>query len=78
MEYYGKFVHTLVRIQQISLMIRLDLCYENWRLVTQNISPTFPGFRGTKCCVQCIDSHPHKPIFYPCNYYDGSNVIKLT
>ena len=23
-------------------------------------------------------SHPHKPIFYPSNYYDGSNVISLT
>ena len=23
-------------------------------------------------------SHPHTPIFYPFNYYDGSNVIRLT
>ena len=40
--------------------------------------PTFPGFQGIKRCVQYLDSHPHKPIFYPSNYYGGSNFIRLT
>ena len=25
-----------------------------------------------------MDSHPHKPIFYPSNSYDGSNFVRLT
>ena len=24
-----------------------------------------------------MGSHPHKSIFYPSNYYDGSNVIRI-
>ena len=34
--------------------------------------------KGFKICVQYLDIHPHKPIFYPYNYYDGSNIIRLT
>ena len=37
-----------------------------------------PGLQGLKCCIKYLASHPHKPIVYPSNYYDGSNVIKLT
>ena len=37
-----------------------------------------PDFQGINLCVQYLASHPHKPIFYPYNYYDGSNVIILT
>ena len=36
------------------------------------------GFQGITLCIQYLDSNPHKPIFYPYNYYDGSNVIRLT
>ena len=78
MEYHGKFGHTLGRIQHIALMSKIDLCYATCRLETQTVAPTLPGFQGIKRCVQYLASHPHKPIFYPFNSYDGSNVIKLT
>ena len=78
MEYHGKFVHTLVSIQHISLMSRTNLCYATCCLATQTVAPNLPGFQGIKRCVQYLDSHPHKPIFYPSNSYDGSNVIRLT
>ena len=41
------------------------------------MAPTLPGFQGIKRCVQCLDSHPHKPIFYPFNSYDRSNFIRI-
>ena len=78
MEYHGKFGHTIGRIHHIALMSRIEMCYANWRLATQNVAPTLHGFQGIKRCVQYLDSHPHKPIFYPSNYYDGSNVIIIT
>ena len=78
MEYHGKFGHTIRRIQHIAIMIRIDICYETYRLATQTVAPTLPGFQGTKRCFQYLASHPHKPIFYPYNSYDGSNVIILT
>ena len=37
-----------------------------------------PGFQGIRRCVQYLASHPHKHIFYLSNFYDGSNVIRLT
>ena len=39
---------------------------------------TLPGFQGIKRCVKYLASHPHKPIFYPSDSYDRSNVIRLT
>ena len=78
MEYHGKFGHTLGRIQHIDLMSRIDLFYATCRLATQTVAPTLPGFQGIKQCVQYLYSHPHKPIFYPSNSYDGSNFIRLT
>ena len=42
------------------------------------MAPTLPGFQEFKRYVQYMDSHPHTPIFNPSNYYDGSNVIRLT
>ena len=77
MEYNGNFVHTLVRIQHISLMSIIDICYATCCLATQTVASTLPGFQGIKCCVQYLYSHPHKPIFYPSNYYYGSNFISL-
>ena len=59
-------------------MIIIDLCYATYCLANKNVSPTLPGFQVIKECVQYLASHPHKPIFYPYNYYDGSNVIRLT
>ena len=63
MEYHGKFGHTLGRIKHISLMNRIYLCYENFRLATQNVAPNLPSFQVIKRCVQYLASHPHKPIF---------------
>ena len=59
-------------------MSRIDIFYATCWLLTQNVSPTIPGFQVIKRCVQCLGSHPHKPIFYPSNSYYGSNVIILT
>ena len=44
---------------------------------TQTVAPTIPGFQGLNICIQYLDSHPHKPIFYPSNYYHGSNLTRL-
>ena len=78
MEYHGKFGHTLGRIQHISLISRIDLCYSTCRLATQTVAPTLPGFQVIKRCVQYLAIHTHKPIFYPSNSYYVSNVIRLT
>ena len=77
MEYRGKFGHTIGRIQHITLMSRIDLCYVTFLIDNQTVAPTLPGLQGIKRCVQYLDSHPHKPIFYPSNCYDGSNVIRM-
>ena len=77
MKYYEKFGHTIGMIKHISLMIIINLCYATCRLDTQTMALTLPGFQGIKQCVQYLDSHPHKTIFYPSNSYDGSNVIRL-
>ena len=42
------------------------------------MAPTLPGFQGIKICIQYLASHPHKPIFYPSNFYYGSNVVRFT
>ena len=78
MEYHVKFGFTLLRIQHISLMSIIVLCYATCILATQTVAPILNGFQGIKQCVQYLASHPHKPIFHPSNYYDGSNVISLT
>ena len=59
-------------------MSRIELCYATCSLATQTVAPTLSVFQGIKRCVQYLASHPHKPIFYPSNSYDGSNVIRLT
>ena len=78
MEYYGKIGHNLGRIQQISLMSRIDICRSAYRLSTQTATPTLPGFQCINHCFQYLDSHPHITIFYPSNPYNGSNFIRLT
>ena len=78
MEYHRKFGHTLERIQHIALMSIIDICYTTCHLATQTVAPTLPGFQGIKRCVKYLASHPHKPISYPSNSHDGSNVIRLT
>ena len=78
MEYHGKFWHTLAWIQQISPMIRINIYYTDFHMETQTVAPNITGFQGIKRCIQYLDSHPNKPIFYPYKYYDGSNLIRLT
>ena len=78
MEYHGKFGHTLGRIQHIALMNRIGLWYATYHLSIQNVAPTLPSLQDIKRCVQYLSSQPHIPIFYPSNYYDESNVIRLT
>ena len=72
MIYHGKFGHILGRIKHISLMSRIDICYTTCNLEKQTVSHTLPVFQGIKHCVQYLASHPHKPIFYYSNSYDGS------
>ena len=78
MEYNGKFGHTLGRIQHIAIMNRIDIGYTALCTGNQTVAPTIPGLQGLKFCIQYLPNNPHKPIFYPSNYYDGSNVIRLT
>ena len=56
----------------------IGIYYTAFRLGTQTVAPNLPGFQGLKHCIQYPDSHPNKPIFYPSNSYDVSNVIILT
>ena len=58
-------------------MSRVDIFYTACRLETQIVSPNIPGFQGIKRCIQYMASHPYKPIFYPYNYHDVSNIIIL-
>ena len=77
MEYHSKFEHTIGRIQHISIMIRIGIFYTVCCMGTQNMEPTLPCFQGLKCCIHYLNSHSLKPIFYPYNYYYGSNFIRL-
>ena len=78
MEYHGKCGHTLGRIKHIALMSILDICYTACHIVTQTVAPTLPNFQVIKLYIKYMDSHPHKPIFYPYNSYAGSNAIRTT
>ena len=49
----------------------IDLFYAICLLATKTVAPNLPGFQGIERCVQYLASHPHKPIFYPSNSYDG-------
>ena len=78
MEYHSKFGHTIVRIQYIAIMSRIDILNTACHLGTQNVAPNLPGFQGIKRCIQYMASHPQKPIAYPYNSYYVSNFIRLT
>ena len=58
-------------------MIRIENFYIDCHMETQTVAPTLPGFQGIIRCIQYLDSHPHKLIFYSSNSYDGSNFIRL-
>ena len=78
MEYNGKFGHTIGRIQHISLMSRLDIFNIACSLSTQTVANTLLDYQGIKPCIKYLVSQPIKPMFYPSNYYESSNVIRLT
>ena len=58
-------------------MIRTEICYTSYHMKTQTVAHNISGFQGIKCCIQYLDSHSHKPIFYPYNSYDVSDTIRL-
>ena len=59
-------------------MGRIEIFYTACVMETQNVSPNLPGLQSLNLCIQYLSSHHHKPIFYPHNFYDGSNFIRLT
>ena len=59
-------------------MSRIGICYTSCHLETQTVTHTIPGFQCIKRCIKYLDNRPHTPILYPSNYYDGSNIIRLT
>ena len=77
MEYNGKFRDTIGRIHHVAFRIKIYICYTSCRLETQTVASTLSGFQGIKHCIQYLDIHPHKPIFYTSNYYDGSKIVRL-
>ena len=57
MEYHGKFGHTLVRIQHISLVSRIELCYATCRLA----NPFYTGaptvhWEDNTSCVSIVEA----------------------
>ena len=58
-------------------MRRIAICYTACHLETQTEATTLTGLQGLKLCIQYLASHPHKPIFYIPNSYDGSNYIRI-
>ena len=56
----------------------IDTCCTSCCLANKNVAPNIPGFQGIKQYIQYLDINPYTPIFYPSNYYDESNVIRLT
>ena len=71
LEYQGKFGQTLGRIQHIYLISRIGILNATFRLATRTVTPTLSGIQAIKGCVQYLARNPHKPIFYPSNYYYG-------
>ena len=77
-EYHGKFGHTIVHIHHIASMPIIVIYCTACCLETQTVASTLPGFKVIKLCIKHLSSQPTKHIFYPSNYYDCLNVIRLT
>ena len=56
----------------------IDILHTAYHLGTQTVAPTLPGFQGLKIRIQYFATHPHKPILYLLNCYDGAKLIILT
>ena len=78
MEYHGKFGNTIGRINHIALISRIEICYIACHLATKTVARNLTGFQGIKRCIQYMDIHPHKTIYYPSNDLNGSNSIRHT
>ena len=63
MEYHGKYVYSLGRIQKIEIIIRTHICYTDCRFLTQTVAYTLPGFQCLRICMQYLATRPHKSIF---------------
>ena len=48
LEYHGKFVHALGRIQHIALISRIDRCYATCHTENQTVAPTLTYLQGIK------------------------------
>ena len=59
-------------------MSRIGMFYTEFHLSTQTVAHKLLGFQGIKRFIRYLFSHPHKPIFYLSDSYDGSNFIRLT
>ena len=59
-------------------MIRIEIFYTSYRLRTQTVAPTLPGFQVMNIYIKDIATQPHKPILYLLNCYDGAKLIILT
>ena len=52
MGYHGKFGYTIGRIQKISIMSIIDICYISFFLGTQTVAPNLTVFQGLELCIQ--------------------------
>ena len=62
MGYHVKFGHTIERIQHISLMSIIDICYTTCNISNLIVAHNITGLQGIKLCVKYLASHPHKTI----------------
>ena len=42
------------------------------------MAPSLPVLQGIESCIYYMEINPNKPICNTYNYYDGSNVIRIT
>ena len=56
----------------------IDIFNKDCHLAIRTVVLTLPCFQGINNYIQYLASHPQRPIFYTSNYYDSSNIIRLT
>ena len=57
-KYHGYFDYTLERIQHITIMISIEICYTECRTRMQIVPPTLPGFQYFKGGIEFLDIYP--------------------
>ena len=68
---HENFGHTLGRIQHIALISIIYSCFKACFIAIHTVAPTLNSFQFIKHCVQYLDIHPHKHIFYTYNSHYG-------